>query len=911
MKKIPISEISDDITVVKLNKVFCITVVIFVFSLIGHVSAGSNPLVSGLPTGPISRFPLERGPLVLQCATVARSTNYVEALGEQGGIWGASDGSFEAWVYPFKLLYGLTLEFSTRLENKGGGRAFQSSSQLIRRQVATPHMAQLHLADKQFALTETLFVPRRLPGISILLDIDTSVDLQVAVRFKVSLAPMLLDIKEKPKVSWDSNKRQLVAFEEQRKVRLYVWSPLAVSHVSQQDGSEKITLNIPAKASKKGLVPICLAVSWPEGPSAHDTLLTMSTKMDKLFRESMAHYQKVLAGAPIVESPEPQVNEALLWSVVSLDQLRVRNPFLGYGLVSGYAPSGEGTRPGYAWFFDEPTLTSWAYLRAGLTGHVREALSFLLRYQRADGKMVHEIIQSLPYYPDYFKKYRYAYIHSSSGLYFLAACGHYYRSTGDLAFIKEHWPKIRKMLHWCIKAVDPNDGLMQIAAEDWGSSESSFAVSKDTQMEGMWVFALREIAYLAEAMGDGELAERCAKMAERASASIEQRLWDSEASTYYWGLNRAGQPLRSLVPHHSVSIWMQSLRPDRIPKVLERMACSDFRTDWGVRSLSASDKRYDPKGYQTGSVWPVWNAGVIIGDYRYGRQIDAFRNLMSMFRVRNLEALGPMPEVLDGQYCRRLKNGVPHQMFSETAVQNGFYDGLLGLDIDLPSSQVRLSPRLPASWERLGVRRIPLGSGHLDIIINRRKDIYELTFNVRSADKLTMLLRPLLPAGCKIEKVLLDEKPVKAKTLVGNSGTTVVINVPDCRGRHTLQIYYEGGFDFIPEDTPIRLGEQSRNLRLIRTEFADSTWHLVVEGLPKTVYPLIFNTGRLPSRIVGGRVLNPVRSKSDGGSAGTAVGTSKGVNRQSNGVRIGLSSPPEATKTYNGYVRWKAEISWK
>jgi len=44
--------------------------------------------------------------------------------------------------------------------------------------------------------------------------------------------------------------------------------------------------------------------------------------------------------------------------------------------------------------------------------------------------------------------------------------------------------------------MDPDDGILQVAPKDWGSSESSFAVGKDTQMAGMWIVALREMAYL-------------------------------------------------------------------------------------------------------------------------------------------------------------------------------------------------------------------------------------------------------------------------------------------------------------------------------------------------------------------------------------------------------------------------------
>jgi hypothetical protein len=466
-----------------------------------------------------------------------------------------------------------------------------------------------------------------------------------------------------------------------------------------------------------------------------------------------------------------------------------------------------------------------------------------------------------------------------------------------LEFIKEHWSKICKMLDWCINTVDPNDGLMQIAAGDWGSSESSFAVSKDTQMAGMWVCALREMAYLARAMGDEAMAERCRQMAQKASNSLEQKLWDPETSTYYWGLDRAGKPLRSLVPHHSVSIWMQTLSSERIPKVLERMACSDFQTDWGVRSLSALDKRFDPKGYQTGTVWPVWNAGVIIGDYRYGRQVQAFRNWMAMIRLRTLYGLGPMPEVLHGRYYKRLNTGVPHQMFSEVAVQNGFYEGLLGLEIDLPASLLKLAPRLPAVWDRLKVKRIPIGSERLDINIcrvpalrgPRHNDIYEVTFDLQTADKLTVLLEPLLPAGSCIETVEFDGKPISFRKQTICSAVIVAVKIENCQGKHTLCIHHHSGIDFMPEDRAPQPGEQSHHLHLIKAEFTEKQWRFTVEGLAQTVYPITFFTSQLPTHIVGGRLLD----------------------HRKGAIRIGLQSPSNAIPKTDDYVRWDAKVSWK
>ncbi len=829
----------------------------------------------------MKRFPLTRGPLVLERR--AQPWSHLEALGEQAGVWGGVGGELEAWVYPFKLFHGFTLSFSD-----DGGETFRPSADLVRYQWATPHMAQLRLVSDRFSVTETLFVPRKLPGVAILLDIETTADLEIAVRFCPSLTPMLMNLNQEPRISWDAERKELVAFEEERGAELRISSSFASSHRSLEDGREEVRLKVPVGTARAGMVPILFGISWPDGPSARATIRTMLTRMESLFQEALRHYEDLLNQSPQVISPDQEVNDAMAWSVVSLDQLRVKNPFLGYGLVSGYSSSGDGARPEYAWFFDEPTLSSWAFHRAGLSSHVREAFRFLQRFQRDDGKTVHEVTQSLQYQPDFLKTFPYAYIHTDGPVYFLAAYGHYYRSTGDLQFIREEWPKIVKTLEWCFSAVDPSDGLIQIRPRDWGSAESSFSVWKDTQLEGMWVQALRESEYLARIVGDTQLAARCDSIAKKARESIERKLWDEESSTYLWGLDRKGQPLRSLVPHSAVSIWMGNLRSDRVARVLENMASADFRTDWGVRSLSLADPAYDASAYQTGSVWPVWNAGVIIGDYRHGRAVEGFRNWLAMVRLRTLDGLGPMPEVLHGRFYKRLEESSPHQMFSEIAVQNGFYDGLLGLEVDVPAATIKLAPRMPPTWHHLKVDRIPLGPGRLNLSIEKDKTSHDLALDLHFSAGASVILEPSLPAGSEAKGVTLDGKPLPFEVRTTAAANIVAVKLSRFEGKQLVSISHSGGVDFFPADERIEPGGISRNLRIIRAVFQDNAWHMILEGLPGRAYAVDFCTERKPSGVPHADLVE------------APPGT----------VRVLFQAPPDARPAVSGFVRWKAVTRW-
>ena len=65
---------------------------------------------SALPSV-VPRFAREPNPVALRGA--ARPQRYMEASGLRAAFLGREDGSFEAWVYPLKVLHGFHLAFGT------------------------------------------------------------------------------------------------------------------------------------------------------------------------------------------------------------------------------------------------------------------------------------------------------------------------------------------------------------------------------------------------------------------------------------------------------------------------------------------------------------------------------------------------------------------------------------------------------------------------------------------------------------------------------------------------------------------------------------------------------------------------------------------------------------------------------
>lgn len=851
----------------------------------GILIAASQPGAAGAPPMGVRKFALSPGPLELSGR--ASPQRFINALGEKSGLWGFESGRLEGWVYPLKIFHDFQLEFQL----EGSPRIYHGSDLLTSVRVF-PQMVQLQYSAETFTVSEILFAPRSEPGFAILLDVKAPRAMHIYARFKPDLNLMWPGGLGGQTYTWDEKDKWVELAEPTNRFSALIGSPFAVgstavgyhAYLSNEDPFEEIELNVSREEAQQDYVPIVVSAGIQGIYNAPATYQGLLSDLPQLYAQSLKHFEKLNSEGPQFVTPDTAVNESLRWSRVALDQFKICNPYLGCSYVSGYGSSGTGTRPMYAWYFDEPGITSWAFLDAGGAADLEEAFRFLEKYQRKDGAMPHEISQSATLV-DWFKAYPYPYIHPDSTLWYLIAMGHFYRFTGNETFVKESWPHILKAYQYCLSIMDPADGLLVIPKDAWGSMELT-GFSKDAAMAGEWIAALGAVHDLAEMNGNSDLAKESSQREAKASASLEREFWNPKLDYYDYGLFTSGKPVTYLNPAIGWSAFLGSLPRDHAQTVLERLSTASFLADWGQRNMSLADPRYTEGSYHIGSAWPFATAGPMLAQFNYDDAVQAFLTWRAMLALRDFDAPGDMPEVLTGIYYRLLDDAVPHQMFSEMTAIPGLVDGILGLDLDVPHHGLRWAPNLPPSWPSAALRKFPYGQEKMDFEVHQGPGVLQAMIRPSGSEAMRLEFSPALPMGSKVISVTQDGKALHYQ--MEDRGSDVRVEVETSFSATTqIEVRYKPGVALEAERLPLLEGDTSLNLRVLRTNFANGRVEMTVEGRPGREYKV--------------RAYTPLKL--------TATQGVRAVEEHGEYKTLLLAAPVEERQVNRaGYVRWQVEV---
>ncbi len=510
-------------------------------------------------------------------------------------------------------------------------------------------------------------------------------------------------------------------------------------------------------------------------------------------------------------------------------------------MVAGYGLSRGSERPGFAWFFGgDALINSLAILDYGDFETVKKALSFLLRYQREDGKIMHELSQGAGFV-NWFKDYGFGFFHGDTTLYFIIVFAEYIRRTGDLVFLKSHWKNLESIYKW-MQDVDSNgDGIVETSLAGIGASETGplrQEMHTDILLAGLSVKAWQEMAWLASLKGDKKIQKKCTKKAEKAARNLERLFWNERKGFYAYAIDPYLKQIGELTIWPAIAMSFGVLDFKKGSSFGEKIASPALSTDWGTRFLCRDSQFYDPISYNNGAVWPFLTGFASLALFKYANSYAALDLLLA--NAANFFSFHPgyATELISGAFYKELEQSVPNQIWSSGNYVSPLIKGLFGLKGDAIKKEIVFEPVFPASWKEVSLRDYRVGKGKLSFKYIKKDSKLIFLFSEENLKGYKIKFRPLLWIGTQVSSIKVNGKEVVVESEIFG-GRTKIWSELTLEGPSQVEIdLKDQGFDFIVEKI-LRLGQNSTQIRYGKIKETEKGWEVTLWGKGRKILKVL------------------------------------------------------------------------
>ncbi len=686
------------------------------------------------PMQPLSAFSVDSAsPMAIRHQTLPELPFSV--VGPRGAILGQQDGSFEAWLFPWKILSGMRLS----VEMQDYAVPIDVNRQAAEIDVA-PEATTITYAHANFTIRQTMVAPKagaNGAGAMVLFQFQAIRPMTVTFSFRPAMQRMWpAESDDGPSPEWvatpggsgfyilhlnfpdhagalaipDAEPGILPPYQE----RPERWPLQFVLHFDPKQDAGKI-------------YPLLMMVADSAAAARKEALEASLENLDAqaraTFDANRENYRRYLAEHTSIETPDARLNDAFAWAETAIDQLRVETA-VGSGheaLTAGFVGSGDAARPGFGWFFGRDALWSlYAVNSYGDFATTREEIQFLMDHQRADGKIMHEWSQtaglvdwgSLPY----------QWAAADSTPLFAMAVNDYLRISGDEQFVASIWPSLGRAWNFETSHDSDGDGIYDNSeGSGWVESWIPSMPHQEIYLAALDEQASLAFANLARSTGHADLASAAEQRAEHIAATIESEYYLADSRNYAFSWNGEGKRDETATIFPSVAWWDGDWQLAHPETMMERWAASEFSTDWGVRDLSDQTSFYDPISYHQGSVWPLFTGWVSVAEYRAGHPLSGYAHLMQNANLTWAQDPGDVTELLSGQFYQVLGRSTAHQLWSSAMVISPILRGMFGLEWDAAGRTLTVTPHLPADWNQAAIHRLPFGEGNIDLTFRRER----------------------------------------------------------------------------------------------------------------------------------------------------------------------------------------------
>ena len=808
----------------------------------------------------------------LELSRRTQNGSFYDVIGRKSAAFGYEHRNMEAWVYPLKILDDFALDFQI----EGYNLPFRAADLLTNIEVR-PEATIFTYSHAAFTIKQIVYAPVEEQGLISLLDIKTTLPMTLAVSFRPKLKLMWAGNTMTPFVENDEKEKFYVIGEESKKFFGIVGSPGAkdVSLMPYQEEPKdvpvKYILQISPVQAAKNFIPIVVAGSTDGREKAVENYKKLLREAVPLYEKNVQYYESFLDRTTNIKTPDERLNTAFAWAKIGVDKGVATNPFLGTGLLAGFRTSGESERPGFAWFFGRDALwTAFATTSEGDFATTKTAIEFLKKYQRDDGKIPHEISQSAAQL-DWFKGYPYAWNSADATPLYVIANADYFRASGDTEFLKANWDSIQKAYRFTEATdTDGNDLIENTKfGHGWVEGGALYPPHEEIYMQGAWVEASRNLAEMAEALGDKTLAERALSNAEKTRAAMERIYWLEERGFYAYatqippkepikaepGPNRERRQARlnelqnakiydedTVLP--AVPLWWRVMQNnERAQKQIDRLGSAKVATDWGARILANDSRLYDPLSYHYGSVWGLFTGWQSIAAYNYGRPHVGYQALMANSLLTYSNALGYVTELLSGDFNAPFGRSSHHQVWSEAMVISPLMRGMLGIEPTSAGKTLKFAPQIPANWNDLEVRGVRAGTSQIDFKLRRGGGkmtiaVAKRTGGATNNQPINVILAPSFPLDVKIKNITAGGRKIAFEIKPNGDGQQVEVKFNLTNAPTEISFAYAEGTDVYLVPPMLVAGAESVGLRVVKAQARKDGLFLVLEGRGGQSYDL-------------------------------------------------------------------------
>ena len=322
-----------------------------------------------------------------------------------------------------------------------------------------------------------------------------------------------------------------------------------------------------------------------------------------------------------------------------------------------------------------------------------------------------------------------------------------YAWTGDLDAVRELWPNALAALRWIDEFGDADgDGYVEyrrrsgkgLVNQGWKDSfdgvlfpdgELAEAPIALVEVQGYVHQAKARLATLARDLGDHTLGDQLEKEAAELKERFNRDFWLADDGYYALALDGRKQPVPTITSNPGHGLWSGIVDEDKAGRVVRRLVSPALSSGWGIRTLAARQRAFDPLGYHTGTVWPHDNALIAHGMKLYGFDQEAMTVIDQLSMAGQFFPLARYPEL----FCGFSRDDVPVPVEYPVACRPQAWSSgapllmlrsYAGITADAPNGRLYIvRPRLPSWLDRVEIQGLRVGSARVDLTFSAHEGV--------------------------------------------------------------------------------------------------------------------------------------------------------------------------------------------